>query len=40
LTDQIRTLDLRARGCVVAGHIDEATLRDIVDLLFTLLEDS
>ena len=40
LTDQVRALDLRARGCNYAGHLDEATLRDIVDLLFTLLEDA
>ena len=40
LTDQVRTLDFRARGASYAGRIDDATLRDLVDLLFTLLEDS
>jgi mRNA interferase MazF len=39
LTDQVRVLDLYARGSHFAGRIGAATLRDIVDLLFTLLED-
>ena len=38
MTDQIRALDLRARGSRYAGHVDEATLRDIVDLLYELVE--
>jgi mRNA interferase MazF len=38
LTDQIRTLDLRARGSHYAGRVDDATLRDIIDLLFELVE--
>ena len=39
LTDQVRTLDLRARGSQFAGRIPPATLHEIADLLFTLIED-
>jgi mRNA interferase MazF len=38
LTDQIRALDLRARGSHFAARLDDEMMRDIVDLLFTLLE--
>lgn len=37
MTDQIRALDIRARGSRFAGHVDDATLRDIVDLLYELV---
>jgi mRNA interferase MazF len=39
LADQVRTLDLRARGSTYAGHLDDSALREIVDLLFALLDD-
>jgi mRNA interferase MazF len=38
MTDQVRALDLRVRGSSYAGHVDEVVLRDIVDLLFELVE--
>lgn len=38
LTDQIRSLDFGARGSSYAGHVDDATLRDIADVLFELVE--
>ncbi len=39
LSDQVRTIDLGARGATFAGRLDDPMLRDIVDLLFTLLDD-
>src|SRR4051812_23619288 len=38
MTDQIRALDLRSRGSRFAGRVDAATLRDMVDLLYELVE--
>ena len=38
MTDQMRSLDFRVRGSTFAGRVDEAVLRDIVDLLFALVE--
>jgi mRNA-degrading endonuclease toxin of MazEF toxin-antitoxin module len=38
LADQIRALDFRARGSSFAGRVGDATLRDISDLVFELLE--
>ena len=38
MVDQIRAVDLRTCGSNLAGHVDEGTLRDIVDLLFELVE--
>jgi mRNA interferase MazF len=39
LTDQIRAIDLRARGSQFAGRVNDATLRDIADLLYAMIED-
>ena len=39
VTDQIRAIDLRARGSQFAGRLEAAKLRDIVDLLFALLDE-
>ena len=38
VVDQIRAIDLRVRGSLFAGRLDDATLRDLIDLLFALLE--
>jgi mRNA interferase MazF len=38
LTDQVRTLDLHARGSHFAARLEDEKIRDIIDLLFTLLE--
>jgi len=38
LADQVRTINLHARGSSLAERLDEAALRDIVDLLFALLD--
>jgi mRNA interferase MazF len=39
LTDQVRTLDLKSRGSEYVGRVDADKLRDLVDMLFVLLED-
>ena len=38
LTDQVRSLDFAVRGSSFAGRVGHATLREIADLLFEMVE--
>jgi mRNA interferase MazF len=39
LSDQVRTVDLHVRGSSFAGRLEDAKVIEIVDLLFTLLDE-